>query len=152
MNEHKLEEIMSMDEKKAHCYQELDELLQNSHISVTDGYHYAGESMGIFHWMLRIFAESYSEKHRELSEAYQQFINKGEDKEGYTVVVHSLKSNARSIGANQLSEMCYEHEQKSRDGQINYVKEYWAELQKEWLTVVNGIWEYFGEEPTDITS
>lgn len=150
MNEHKLEEVMNMDEKKAHCYQELDQLLEKSHISVADGYHYAGESMGTFHWMMRIFAESFSVKHQELQQAYQQLADTETDVEKYTVAVHSLKSNARSIGANQLSELCYEHEQKSRDGQVEFVKKHWEQLQQEWLTVVNGIWEYFGEEPTDI--
>lgn len=150
--EERNDETMKSEEKKAICYQELDRLLEAAHISVTDGYHYAGESMGMFHWMMHIFAESYPEKYRDLAQAYQQFLNTETEKESYTVTVHSLKSNARSIGANRLAELCYEHEQRSRDGEIDYVKLHWDELQQEWLTVVNGIWEYFGEEPVSMES
>ncbi len=146
MEEQQKKKTMSTEDKKVLCYQELDRMLEASHISVTDGYHYAGESMGIFHWMLRIFAESFSDKYAELEQAYRQFTTIGENKEAYTVAVHSLKSNARSIGANRLADLSYEHERRSRDGETDFVNAHWEELQQEWLAVVNGIWRYFGED------
>lgn len=69
-----------------------------------------------------------------------------QQREAYTATVHSLKSNARSVGANRLADICYEHEVHSREGDFSYVQMHWTELQQEWQLVVAGIWDYFGED------
>lgn len=124
------------------CFQELDNLLRQAHISITEGYHFAGNSMGQFHWMLMLFAESFHEKYRRLAGLYER-----QEKETYTIEVHALKSNAKGIGAGPLYQLAWEHEQQSRADNWSYVQEHWEELCEEWLCVVNGILNYIGEEP-----
>lgn len=124
------------------CMLELKGLLEQAHIDVSDGYHYAGNSMGQFHWMITLFAESYREKYRKLSTFHKERNGKM-----YTMEVHSLKSNAKGIGANTLYQLAWEHEQQSRNENWSYVQSHWQELCKEWLCVVNGIRNYIGEDP-----
>lgn len=126
------------------CMQELAELLEQAHICISDGYHFAGKSMGQFHWMIRLFVESFGEKFRKLTELYEET-----NMEAYTIEVHALKSNAKGIGANQLYQLAWEHEQQSRAGNWEYVQTHWEELCQESFCVVNGILNYLGEEPME---
>lgn len=124
------------------CLQELESMLRKAHISITEGYHYAGNSMGQFHWMLMLFAESFREKSQRIMEFYEK-----QEEEAYTIEVHALKSNAKGIGANVLYQLAWEHEKQSRSGNWSYVETHWEELCDEWLCVVNGILNYIGEDP-----
>lgn len=124
------------------CMKELEALLEQAHIHLADGYRFAGRSMGQFHWMIMLFVESFREKYGRISELYER-----QDVEGYTIEVHALKSNAKGIGANQLYQLAWEHEQQSRTGNWSYVREHWEELCQEWSCVVNGILNYVGGEP-----
>lgn len=124
------------------CMKELSALLEQAHIQLTDGYRFAGRSMGQFHWMIMLFVESFQEKYERLRELYTE-----EDTEGYTIEVHALKSNAKGIGANQLYQLAWEHEQQSRTGNWTYVQEHWEELCQEWSCVINGILNYIGGDP-----
>lgn len=127
------------------CMQELVTMLEQAHIQVANAYQYAGCSMGQFHWMITLFAQSFREKYRKLSEFYEE-----QQVEMYTIEVHALKSNAKGIGAKQLSQLAWEHEQQSRAGNWSYVQSHWDELCQEWNCVVNGILNYIGEEPVGL--
>lgn len=127
------------------CMKEIENMLKEAHIHVEEGYHFAGNSMGQFHWMIHLFADSFSVKYPKLLELYETG-----NEEMYTIEVHALKSNAKGIGARQLYQLAWEHEQQSRAGNWNYIKMHWEELCLEWTCVVNGILNYIGEEPIDL--
>ena len=127
------------------CMRELENLLEQAHIQVADGYYFAGNSMGQFHWMITLFAESFFEKYQKLLEYFN-----GQQEDMYTIEVHALKSNAKGIGARQLYQLAWEHEQQSRSGNWNYVQTHWEELCQEWICVVDGILNYIGEEPVTL--
>lgn len=127
------------------CMQELEQLLKQAHIQVTFGYRYAGNSMGQFHWMIMLFAENFRNSYRKLNGYYIR-----QETDMYTIDVHALKSNAKSIGANQLYQLAWEHEQQSRAGNWGYIREHWDELCREWLCVVNGIFQYIGEDMVEL--
>ena len=50
------------------------------------------------------------------------FKNQG-DMPNYAILVHAMKSNARSFGFMKLGEIAYSHEMASKAGNINYVNE-----------------------------
>lgn len=127
------------------CMHELADLLKQAHIQVEEGYHFAGNSMGQFHWMIMLFAQSFGEKYRKLSQFYEE-----KNVEMYTIEVHALKSNAKGIGAKQLNQLAWEHEQQSRAGNWSYVQSHWEELCLEWSCVVNGILNYIGEDTMEL--
>lgn len=55
------------------------------------------------------------------------FKNSG-DMPNYAILVHAMKSNARSFGFMQTGEVAYAHEMASKAGDVNYVNEHYAEL------------------------
>ena len=60
----------------------------------------------------------------------------------YAILVHALKSNARSFGFNDLGEIAYEHEMKSKANDVNYVNEHYDELLKKINETINIIKQY----------
>ncbi len=50
------------------------------------------------------------------------------DMANYAILVHAMKSNARSFGFMKLGDICYEHEMKSKAGDASYVNEHFNEL------------------------
>ncbi len=50
------------------------------------------------------------------------------DMPNYAILVHALKSNARSFGFNKLGEIAYQHEMASKANDVNFVNEHYAEL------------------------
>ena len=69
------------------------------------------------------------------------FKNMG-DMPNYAILVHALKSNARSFGFDKLGEIAYAHEMKSKENDINYVNEHYKELIDEALRVKQIIQTY----------
>ena len=69
------------------------------------------------------------------------FKNMG-DMPNYAILVHALKSNARSFGFDKLGEIAYAHEMKSKENYINYVNEHYKELIDEALRVKQIIQTY----------
>lgn len=50
------------------------------------------------------------------------------DMHNYAILVHALKSNARSFGFMKLGDIAYAHEMASKAGDINYVNQHYEEL------------------------
>lgn len=50
------------------------------------------------------------------------------DMPNYAILVHALKSNARSFGFNKLGDIAYAHEMASKSNDVNYVNEHFKEL------------------------
>lgn len=87
-----------------------------------------------------ILNDFYDGLKEELSKI-EGFKNMG-DMPNYAILVHALKSNARSFGFNKLGEIAYEHEMKSKESDVNYVNEHYSELVNEANNVYNIITEY----------
>lgn len=91
---------------------------------------YGGE-MDFYKEMLVIFAESGPVKLKEVEEAYKRA-----DWKQYTILVHSVKSNAGSIGADKLSSMAKALEMAGKEDRITYIREqHKAMLEKYQLTL-----------------
>lgn len=67
-------------------------------------------------------------------EKINNFKNAG-DMPNYAILVHAMKSNARSFGFNKLGEISYNHEMASKAGDINYVNSNYNEF----LNAVNEV-------------
>lgn len=55
------------------------------------------------------------------------FKNSG-DMPNYAILVHAMKSNARSFGFMKLGDISYAHEMASKAGDVNYVNEHYGEF------------------------
>ena len=81
-------------------------------------------------------------KNRKKQDTMQQFIAEQNMKD-YSISVHGLKGNARAVGADKLADIAYEHEMKSKAGEIEYVKTHWDELIVAWDKAINGLREFY---------
>ncbi len=50
------------------------------------------------------------------------------DMPNYAILVHAMKSNARSFGFMKLGEIAYSHEMASKANDVNYVNEHYGEF------------------------
>lgn len=50
------------------------------------------------------------------------------DMSNYAILVHAMKSNARSFGFMKLGDIAYDHEMKSKAGDVNYINEHYDEF------------------------
>ena len=84
--------------------------------------------------MLGDFYESIPE---ELSKIYN-FKNAG-DMHNYAILVHAMKSNARSFGFMKFGDICYAHELAGKAGDVHYVNLHYNELlqaAKETISII----------------
>ncbi len=84
-------------------------------------------------------------KEREKQETMAEFLAK-DDMKNYAVLVHGLKGNARTLGADQLADMAFEHEKKSKAGDAPWVKSHWNELLALWEHTLEGFRELCGSK------
>lgn len=76
-----------------------------------------------------IMDDFYGELDEDLAKI-DNFKNIG-DMPNYAILVHALKSNARSFGFNTLGQIAYNHEMSSKSGDIAYVNSHYDELVSE---------------------
>ena len=117
---------MSPDMKKEEMAGE--KYLQQQGLHVKTAMKYAGGEREQYIRLLELFADEQSCKRQEaLQQAYE--VQNWKD---YTIYVHGLKNEARTIGADTLANMAYAHEQKSKGGDIAAVQENYPSLIQEW--------------------
>lgn len=74
----------------------------------------------------------------------------------YAIQVHALKGNARTLGADELADLAYEHEMQSKAGKEDYVTSHWEELEQAWknvLEIFHNIYEIYAptQEETEVS-
>lgn len=85
------------------------------------------------------FYEELDDKLKELEE-YKNTKNMDD----YSILVHSLKTEARYLGFNDLSDMAYEHELASKENNIEYVNKNYQKIVKEAERLNKIMKEYLG--------
>lgn len=78
--------------------------------------------------------------HSKINELIKFMNNK--NLSNYSICVHSLKSDAKYFGFTKLAEMAYEHEMKSKSGDLYYVTSHINDLIKETNNAIILIQEY----------
>lgn len=61
------------------------------------------------------------------------------DINNYTIAVHALKSNCRTLGIKEFAEVAYTHEVKSKENDTYYISEHFIdliELTKKWKQII----------------
>ena len=105
-------------------------------ISVKNGLSLAKGDMDIYLDLIEMFI-----KEHEKQDVMQEYIAQRNMK-GYAVLVHGLKGNARTLGADRLADMAYEHEMKSKAEEAAYVTDHWDELVAVWEETHEGFLEF----------
>ena len=98
--------------------------------------------MNMYNVTLQDFYRDVFEKWRKI-EGYKEANNMSE----YSVLVHSLKSDCKYLGFMKLADISYQHELKSKENDIEYVKEHFKELEDEYHKVIDIVKEYIEHNP-----
>lgn len=109
---------------------EYDSYLEQG-VSVRNGLKHSKGDMEIYLELVRMFL-----KDRSKMQLLRQYLSVHNMKD-YAVLVHALKGNARTLGAERLADTAYEHEMHSRAGEEEYVTAHWGELEQAWETALD---------------
>ena len=112
--------------------------LEENGVNVEAGLELLGD-MDMYNETMNDFLSEINEKMPKVIE----YKNSG-DMPNYAILVHSLKSDARYFGFEELGEIAYQHELKSKENDMYYVTEHFDELMSEANRVVNVVKKYMG--------
>ncbi len=101
-------------------------------ISVENGISHAKGDLDMYLELVGMFI-----REKEKQDTMQQFIS-AQNMKDYAIWVHGLKGNARTLGANALADIAYEHEMRSKAQDYAYVNEHWNELLAVWNQTLEG--------------
>lgn len=91
--------------------------------------------------VIKDFEKDIPEKVSKLTE-YKEIS----DMTNYAIIAHSLKSDARYFGFENLGELAYQHELKGKENDMYYVTDHFDELMSEIDKVTKIVREYLGME------
>ena len=103
--------------------------------------------MEMYNESLADFLSEVSDKMAKIN----QFKEAG-DMPNYSILVHSLKSDAKYFGFTKLAELAYAHELKSKENELAYVSNNYAELTMETTRVIGLVKSYLGTNKNEGTS
>ena len=95
----------------------MESKLSGMGFNVRNGLKYMGNDIVLYGNVLRDFHLIMKEK----GDALRDFLKK-RDMSGYAIIVHSLKGNARNVGADDLADEAFELEKMSKAGQLEDVE------------------------------
>ena len=108
-------------------------------ISVEQGLRYCAGSMDFYLDLIDMFLRDAQKLQR-----LEDLLHEGNLKE-YGIQVHALKSNARTLGAEELADIAYEHELESKAGNAAAVKARWQALCEAHDRVREGLTQLYRE-------
>ena len=113
------------------------EKYQKYGISIEHGISYSNDDVEVYLDLVYMFLNEGS-----MRDKLYQYMSE-ENMNEYAVLVHSLKGNARTLGADKLADIAYEHEMKSKAQNYDFVKAGWNELVDIWDTSLEGFKELY---------
>ncbi len=115
------------DQETANGAYETDSDLERG-VSIRNGLKYSKGDMELYLELVRMFL-----KDQNKIKLLRQYLSVHNMKD-YAILVHALKGNARTLGADALADLAYEHEMHSKAGQEDYITAHWAQLEQAWET------------------
>lgn len=131
--------------KNGEAGEEYDAYLEKG-VSVKNGLRHAQGSMDTYLELVRLFIKD-QKKMKQLG----QYLS-DHNMKAYAIQVHALKGNARTLGADRLADIAYDHEMQSKADREDYIKEHWEALKQAWesaLAVFEAIYEKYACEPAE---
>ncbi|MBO5183286.1 MAG: Hpt domain-containing protein [Bacilli bacterium] len=116
------------------------EFLEENGVNVEKGLELLGD--------MEMYNETMEDFLNEINEKYPSavnYMNQG-DMPNYAIIVHSIKSDSKYLGFTRLAELAYNHEIKSKENDIDYVKSNFGELEDEINRIMEIVKKYLGKE------
>lgn len=113
------QEIVEVQELVTVLEETQQEIEEFAWLDIETGLQYSMDSDEMYREFLQMFCDMKEEKKQSIQEAYEK-----EDWENYTILVHSLKSTAKSVGGILISQRALELEQAGKQNEITFIKEH----------------------------
>lgn len=94
---------------------------------------------------IEMYKEMLNDWFKEIDEKWNRIVSNKENMKEYSVDVHSLKSDSKYFGFTELAKLSLDHELKSKDGDKNYIKEHFNELETEYKRIIDVVSKYLKE-------
>ena len=95
------------------------------------------DTIEMYNSVLNDFVEEITDKWSRILE-----YKANEDMKNYAMEVHSLKSDCKYLGFTTLAELSYQHELKSKENDLDFVKENFSILESEYEKIIKIVKEY----------
>lgn len=93
---------------------------------------------------IETYNEILNDFYDEISDKLKMLENykENDDMENYCILVHSLKSDCKYLGFDNLSDMCYIHQLKSEENNLEYIDTEFGNLINEFNKIVYIVKKY----------
>ncbi len=132
---HKKENDDSQTEESSSNKSEYDKYSEYG-ISIEQGLSYSKGNLDVYLDLIDMFLNDDNQQDKLEKFIFEENMN------DYGIQVHALKGNARTLGANELADIAFEHEKQSKAGNIDYVDQHWGELVEKWNTAREGFEQF----------
>lgn len=95
------------------------------------------DTIEMYNSVLNDFSEEITDKWSRILE-----YKDNEDMKNYAIEVHSLKSDCKYLGFTTLAELSYQHELKSKENDLDFVKDNFSTLESEYEKIKKIVKEY----------
>ena len=112
------------------------DLLKKADIDVDKGIELLGD-IEMYDETLQDFLDESAERMKRIALSYQN-----EDMENYAIDVHAMKGDANYLGFTKLAELSLEHQLKSQENDLTFVKMHYEELITEANRIIQVVEEY----------
>lgn len=118
---------------------ELKQKMKQWDIELSEGLRLLSGSISQYRKLAELFVEYYVPNKEQLIQSFERLQQTQNEIKNMTELLHTLKSNARAIGAIKLYELSFTMEKKGKLQDVNYINKAIPLLFFEWERVVQGI-------------
>ena len=118
---------------------ELKQKMKQWDIELSEGLRLLSGSISQYRKLAELFVEYYVPNKEQLIQSFERLQQTQNEIKNMTGLLHTLKSNARAIGAIELYELSFTMEKKGKLQDVNYINKAIPLLFFEWERVVQGI-------------
>ena len=94
---------------------------------------------------IEMYKEMLNDWFKEIDEKWNRIVSNKDNMKEYSVDVHSLKSDSKYFGFTELAKLSLDHELKSKDGDKEYIKKHFDELETEYKRIIDVVSKYLKE-------
>lgn len=116
------------------------EFLKNKGFDVEVGISFLGDE-NMYIEILSDFKNGFINQMNDIKSKYEQ-----RDIDNYSILVHALKSNCKTLGISSLATLAYDHEMKSKEHDQKYIDEHINELFIKANEIYRIMEEFFSEK------
>ena len=118
---------------------DLKQKLKKWDIELSEGLRLLSGSISQYRKLAELFVEYYMPNKEQLARNFERLQNTQKEIKNMTGLIHTLKSNARAVGAIELYELSFVMEKKGKIQDVNYINKAIPLLFFEWERAVQGI-------------